>query len=263
MRVIKKALVLVLSVLLICTPAQFTIAYASEITVEQEMTVEQARQIALQFQDVHTDSWFLDYVIIMLASGIMNGRTATTFAPKDYVTNAEFAQILYNGKVRRDKGSPVYTDVPSDAWYYNAVQECGEYFPLHWNKYAGAASFLPSNPLSRADYCYTMFRMGGFSDDDIVQAYKALHGSFNKGWSHYPEAAFQLMVDIGYITGYGNGEYGVYDNLTRAQCAALLVRTMEKAMPYLPDTPEPQLASLDGYTGEWDFDAWPGSGLGI
>ncbi len=108
-----------------------------------------------------------------------------------------------------------------------------------------------------------MFRMGGLSDDDIVQAYEALHGSFNKGWKYYPEAAFQIMVDIGYITGYGNGEYCVYDNLTRAQCAALLVRTMEKLMPYLPDTPEPQPASLDGYTGEWDFDAWPGSGLGI
>ncbi len=257
MRLIKTVLTVLLSMLLLFAPAQIPMAYASE------MTMEQARQTALRFQDVHEDSWFLNDVIIMLASGTMNGRTATIFAPNDYVTNAEFAQMLYNMDTRRNQGSPVYTDVPSNAWYYNAVQECGEYFPVHWNKYAGAASFFPANPLSRAEFCYTVLRAGGMSDDDIIQNYETFHGSFNNGWVHYPEAAFQLMVDTGYIQGYGNGEYGVYDKLTRAQCAALLVRMALKDNSDSSGTSAPQAVSLDGYTGDWAFDVWPDSGLSI
>jgi len=221
MRLMKKAFTILLAILL-CISAQLPVAYAGETTMEQ------ARQMALQFQDVQADSWFLDTVGIMLIGGIMKGKTATTFAPNDYVTNAEFAQILYNMNIKHDQGSPVYSDVPSNAWYYTAVQECGEYFPLHWNKYAGAASFLPSDPLSRADFCYAILRVGGASDNDIIQYYETAHGSFDKGWSHCPEAAFQLMIDTGYIAGYGNGEYGMYNNLTRAECATLLVGIMAK-----------------------------------
>ncbi|MBR1442174.1 MAG: S-layer homology domain-containing protein, partial [Firmicutes bacterium] len=57
--------------------------------------------------------------------GIVNGRTATLFAPNDNLTRAELVQFLANMKgvdlsTYKNKTSK-FTDVSKNAWYYAAV----------------------------------------------------------------------------------------------------------------------------------------------
>lgn len=66
---------------------------------------------------------YLDAINWISDNGYMNGTTETTFSPNEYVTRAMFVTVLY-----RFAGSPTvtntvpYTDVPSNAYFYNAVR---------------------------------------------------------------------------------------------------------------------------------------------
>ncbi len=202
------------AVLLFCT---FSTAFAAG------MDSMAAYDKVMNFRDVKESDWFFQDVIAMLTYGFMKGKSDTRFDPNGTLTNAETAQILYNAETRKTEGVD-FLDVSGGKWYSMAVEECGEYFPLHWNRYQGGAMFFPASPITRAEFCYALLRAGGASDDDMIAVYESLHGSFSGGWRSYPEAAIQLMVDFGYVSGYGNGELGAYDNLTRAQCAAIINR---------------------------------------
>lgn len=178
-----------------------------------------------EFTDVNVSYWYCKDVQFIVNYGLMNGESSEKFNPNGVLTNAQVAQIFYNSGVKH-KNVNEFIDIYGNEWYYNAVMECGEYFPVHWNRYEGGAMFLPNSPISRQELCYTILRASGLSDEDIISQYESKHGQFEQGWRAYPEAALQLMVDMNIITGYGNGDYGGNDSLTRAQCAAILNRVI-------------------------------------
>lgn len=206
-----------LAAALVCTAAVFPCAHAASAA---------AQSLVQQYHDVPAGAWYFNDVAAILEQGMMKGKSSTRFDPGGILTNAEVAQILYNCGVRKAEGGE-FIDLSSGAWYSGAVMECGEYFPVHWNRYEGGAEFRPSAPITREELCYTLLRADGMSDDAILAEYEAWHGDFYGGWRNYPEAALQVMADRGIISGYGNGSYGGADSLTRAQCAAILNRFLE------------------------------------
>ena len=80
-------------------------------------------QIDLAYTDVAATDWFCDAVIWANTVGVTNGKTATTFAPKDGCTRGEVVTFLW-----RAAGCPEpvstkmpFTDVKNGAFYYKAV----------------------------------------------------------------------------------------------------------------------------------------------
>lgn len=75
------------------------------------------------FQDVPAGSYYYDAVLWAVANGITTGTSATTFSPNAPCTRAQAVTFLY-----RANGSPavsgasVFSDVPSDAFCFAAVQ---------------------------------------------------------------------------------------------------------------------------------------------
>jgi len=53
--------------------------------------------------------------------GIINGRTEVTFAPAETMTRAEFAAIITRGFNLPEVTTTIFTDVPTNAWYFRAV----------------------------------------------------------------------------------------------------------------------------------------------
>ncbi len=75
------------------------------------------------FADVSYDDYYFDSVLWAVDHKVTAGTSATTFSPEKVITRAEVVTMLW-----RANGSPVpqfdwnpFTDVSTDAYYYNAV----------------------------------------------------------------------------------------------------------------------------------------------
>ena len=67
--------------------------------------------IKLPFTDVKEDDWFYDYVKQAYLSGIINGKTETTFEPNMNITRAEAAAMISRLENKIDKAIEMMNDV--------------------------------------------------------------------------------------------------------------------------------------------------------
>ena len=109
------------------------------------------------YNDVKNDtSWFYPGVQYCLSYGLMSGMGNGSFAPGEYTTRAQVAQILYNlhGNPEVSGGTP-FTDVPEGAWYQKAVT---------WAHSVGivngvtATTFSPNANITRQDFVLMLMR---------------------------------------------------------------------------------------------------------
>ena len=75
------------------------------------------------FSDVPADSWYTDAVLWAVENGITNGLTATTFGPDALCNRAQVVTFLWraNGSRASVNAVNLFTDVPADAFYHDAV----------------------------------------------------------------------------------------------------------------------------------------------
>ena len=68
---------------------------------------------------IRDSAWYAEYVSYLAGKGIVNGKTADTFAPDAQITRAEFIKIIAGvaGADVSGKSSSRFSDVASDAWY--------------------------------------------------------------------------------------------------------------------------------------------------
>ena len=75
------------------------------------------------FSDVPTDAWYAEAVAYCQQQGIMNGTSATTFAPEGTLTRAMLVTILWRQAERPVGNAPMnFSDVPEGQWYSEAVR---------------------------------------------------------------------------------------------------------------------------------------------
>ena len=76
----------------------------------------------MPFTDVATDAYYYDAVLWAVENGCTLGTTTTTFAPNATCTRAQIVTILWRSQASpaADSVNP-FTDVASDAYYYDAV----------------------------------------------------------------------------------------------------------------------------------------------
>ena len=73
------------------------------------------------FTDVPADAYYAQAVAWAAENGITGGKTATTFAPNATVSRAQVVTFLYRLAGNGAKGTNVFTDVPANAYYTDAV----------------------------------------------------------------------------------------------------------------------------------------------
>lgn len=177
---------------------------------------------ALPFEDTPEGAWYYDAVSYVYANGLMDGVSATQFAPDANMTRAMLVTILW-----RMEGEPVvnyllpFTDVDGGAWYAEAVR---------WAASEGivtgvsAIEFAPNAEITREQLAAILHRYAGepataanldaFTDAASVSAYAV--------------DAMSWCVEQGIITGTTATTLDPQGTATRAQCAAMLMRFMER-----------------------------------
>lgn len=182
------------------------------------------------YTDVPKDAWYRDAVTCVSEAGLMGGTGAGLFQPNAMLTRAMFAQILFNAcGADTDSGTRSgYTDVPEDAWYYDAVSWAGSAGLILGY---GDGSFRPEAPVTRQELAVMLWRLAGYQGRDTENMEEVRLLKFSDIWdlAPYAESAVKWVCGSGIMQGEANGRLNPSGFATRAQIAAVLARYMDPA----------------------------------
>ena len=189
--------------------------------------------------------WYKAAVDFAQASGLMNGMTATEFAPNVTTTRAMVAQVLY-----RLAGSPTvertgaFADVAPGAWYYDAML---------WASSTGIlkgyedGTYRPARAVSRQEMATILLRMADVKlGADLVDAALAeiADGGSVASWARAGVAFCYLG---GIMNGVGGAHIDPTGMLTRAQLAQVFFNLYNIGMDEVMNSgedPEPASSLL-------------------
>ena len=178
------------------------------------------------FKDVKKNSWFKDAVDYAVYNGLMNGKTADTFAPNEATTRAQLVTVLWRleGEPAVDVDVP-FTDLKQD-WYKDAVA---------WAYANGivngktATTFAPNGNITREEIAAILYRYANFKGFDVTES-KDLDFTDAGRVHDYAVDAMKWAYAEELITGSDEGGkllLAPRGNATRAQIATLLMRFCE------------------------------------
>ena len=200
---------------------------ASDVTVKATFKVaptEPEQPTGLPFTDVAKDAWYFPAVEYVFNNGLMNGTTATTFAPNVNLNRAMMAAVLYNmeGKPVCDK-SGLFSDVADGKWYTDAVN-----WAASNNIVSGMpdGTYAPNQALTREQMASILYRYAeykGIDTDARADLGKFTDGNTTSAWA---TDVVQWAVAEKLINGVGT-ELQPKGTASRAQVATVLMNYCE------------------------------------
>lgn len=170
---------------------------------------------AADFVDVPSGSYYEDAVHWLSDEGITYGTSASTFSPDDPTDRAQVATLLWRLGGERDGFGHGFTDVPSGAFYDEAVG----WMLLHKiTTGATATLYAPATEATRAQIAVMLWRYAGQPEPLVTHSFDDVPAG---AWY---EDAVSWLVQVGITTGTGSTTFSPDSVVTRAQAAALLWR---------------------------------------
>ena len=125
----------------------------------------QSVELVKRFDDVADTAWYATAVNTLASLGVINGTSATTFAPNRSITRAEFIAICTRFS-KKLTGTSTFTDVPASFWAYNNIAAAAD---MGWVVGSGAGKFNPNASITRTEAAAIVNRMlGRLGDFDAI-----------------------------------------------------------------------------------------------
>lgn len=178
------------------------------------------------FTDVDMDAWYHDAVDYAIENGMMNGVGNNLFAPDSNLSRAMLVQVLWNLEGNPDVSTITeYSDVASDAWYYNAVQ-----WATAENIVGGYGNGIygPEDDITREQMALMLYRYAQYKGYDTTQS-----GADVEDFADYEDISDWALegvtwaVNAGLLNGKGNGILDPTGDATRAEVAQILMNFCE------------------------------------
>ena len=179
---------------------------ATFVPVAEDIVPEIPTGWSNPYGDVAANAWYYDAVAYVTANGLMNGTSATTFAPNATTTRAMIWTVLarMNGQ-NVDGGTPWYAMAQSWAMTANVSDGTN-----------------PGNPISREELATMLYRAAG-SPAVSGNLLSYPDGNAVSAWA---ENAMLWATQNGIISGI-DGMLAPQGQATRAQVATMLMRFRE------------------------------------
>lgn len=150
----------------------------------------------------------------------LSGYEDGSFAPDSGMTRAEAAQMFYN--LLLDKNVPVtaaFSDVPTDAWYADAVNALASLGILQGVE---EGVFAPARPITRAEFAAIAMRFA-----DVRPAGQNIFSDVSAGDWFYGDVS--SAAALGWINGYEDGSFRPGSSITRAEVTAVVNRMLGRS----------------------------------
>jgi len=181
------------------------------------------------FQDI-AGHWAQNDIEVLVSRHALNGVNEQSFEPERLITRAEAAKLLLeiarkaagNGMPASKAASPSFTDVPTDAWYHDYVVEAAASGIVLGD---ASGTFRPEDPITREEFAAMIFRLAqqavGSASSDALAAFADADSI-----SAWAKDAVAFAAEYGIMQGMSDGTLNPQGQTTRAQAAAIALRTM-------------------------------------
>ena len=159
----------------------------------------QGRILLNPFKDVKVSSWFGKYVIDLYNDGIINGTSATTYAPNDTLTWAAALKLLLVSH-----GDLKATDATGADWSKNAIAKAAELGLV-------AADLDGAKAISRLEFCQVAAKLNKLAESKTESKF-----------TDCTDGYVMALVDAKVISGMTETTFEPAASLTRAQIAKIL-----------------------------------------
>lgn len=159
----------------------------------------QGRILMNPFKDVKTSAWYGSYVIDLYNDGIINGTSATTYAPNNTLTWAAALKLLLvsNGDLKA-------ADATGADWSKNAIAKAAELGLV-------AADLDGAKAISRLEFCQVAAKLNKLAESKTESKF-----------TDCTDGYVMALVDAKVISGMTETTFEPAASLTRAQIAKIL-----------------------------------------
>ncbi len=136
------------------------------------------------FPDISEKDWYANAVETLAGLGILSGYTDGTFAPGRQITRAEFVTMVTGFTTLDTEITQTFSDVPATSWAAAAVSTAAQ---LGWVNGYGDGTFLPNNPITRAEAVKVINNMLGRAVDPQYKNksdVKNFYDLFSEHWAY-------------------------------------------------------------------------------
>ena len=159
----------------------------------------QGRILLNPFKDVKVSSWFGQYVIDLYNDGIINGTSATTYAPNDTLTWAAALKLLLVSH-----GDLKAADATGADWSKNVIAKAAELGLV-------AADLDGAKAISRLEFCQVAAKLNKLAESKTESKF-----------TDCTDGYVMALVDAKVISGMTETTFEPAASLTRAQIAKIL-----------------------------------------
>ena len=159
----------------------------------------QGRILLNPFKDVKVSSWFGKYVIDLYNDGVINGTSATTYAPNDTLTWAAALKLLLVSH-----GDLKAADATGADWSKNAIAKAAELGLV-------AADLDGAKAISRLEFCQVAAKLNKLAESKTESKF-----------TDCTDGYVMALVDAKVISGMTETTFEPAASLTRAQIAKIL-----------------------------------------
>ena len=167
--------------------------------IGEQYAAPQGRILMNPFKDVKVSSWFGQYVIDLYNDGIINGTSATTYAPNDTLTWAAALKLLLvsNGNLKA-------ADATGADWSKNAIAKAAE-------RGLVAADLDGAKAISRLEFCQVAAKLNKLAESKTESKF-----------TDCTDGYVMALVDAKVISGMTETTFEPAASLTRAQIAKII-----------------------------------------
>ena len=159
----------------------------------------QGRILMNPFKDVKTSAWYGSYVIDLYNDGIINGTSATTYAPNDTLTWAAALKLLLVSH-----GDLKAADATGADWSKNTIAKAAELGLV-------AADLDGAKAISRLEFCQVAAKLNKLAESKTESKF-----------TDCTDGYVMALVDAKVISGMTETTFEPAASLTRAQIAKIL-----------------------------------------
>ncbi len=167
--------------------------------IGKQYAAPQGRILMNPFKDVKTSAWYGSYVIDLYNDGIINGTSATTYAPNDTLTWAAALKLLLVSH-----GDLKAADATGADWSKNTIAKAAELGLV-------AADLDGAKAISRLEFCQVAAKLNKLAESKTESKF-----------TDCTDGYVMALVDAKVINGMTETTFEPAASLTRAQIAKIL-----------------------------------------